>query len=670
MARGDPDVACESFATAIAPVRFDVRELNYEASPRDDLDAFVNARWRRENPIPDGHSCWDCFSILNERSLRLQAEIARDCARSDQAISIEQRIVADFWATGTDAVESGKRGLQTLRRQLQRIGALDTPESIAAYVREGLVYGCDLLFGLDVQPDFSDPGTMMAFIVPHGLGLPDREFYFDTVAAAGAMLAAYTAHVVTMLELSGLARADSERLAAHVVEFERRLACVSISRRALARDVSKRYNPVSVEDADRISPEFSWSSFFSSLHLHPKRFSLANPEFHAAFGALLRTASAETWRAYLRFHAIDKAAPYLTDGLVEAHDHFHGAVLRGRRSSEPRWKRVLKVLNDHVGEAMGKLYAARQCRRDAYAGTNALIAELREVMRARIEDLDWMSARTKRAALQKLAGLTAKIGYPSQWRDWSGLATARGNWYENIAAARAFNRRWALAQIDKPVDPTSWSLTPQTVNARYDPQRNEIILPAAILQPPFFDPDADAAMNYGGIGAVLAHEMVHGYDDQGSRFGPDGRFENWWTSDDRIRFDALAAQLVERFNTCASGDGESLDGLLTLGENIADLGGLALACDALRRLLAARGGTDPMLDGFSQLQRFFLNWAVLWRQNVTPDERRLRLQTDPHAPGNVRANVAAASLAAYAEAFGCSDGDPMASCHAGNTRIW
>jgi putative endopeptidase len=669
MTPDDADITCDNFAAAIAPVRLDARDLDHAVNPREDLDAFVNARWRRENPIPAGYSCWDCFSILNERSLRLQAAIALECARDCQA-SVEQRIVGDFWATGIDAGESARQGLKTLSDELQRIGVLDSPESIAAYLRECLTQGRDPLFSLDVQPDFADPHRMIVFIVPQGLGLPDRDLYFDTTPAGASLQAAYAAHVALMFELSGVARADSQRFASDVVEFERRLAGVSISRRALARDVAKRYNPISIEDADRISPGFSWSSFFSSLQLCPERFSLAVPEFHAEIGALLRTASMQTWRGYLCFHAIDQAAPYLSEEIAEAHDRFHGVVLRGRQSAEPRWKRALTVLNANVGEAMGKLYAARHCRRETYARIDELVGELRQVMRERIENLDWMSATTKQSALKKLAVFTAKIGFPSQWRDWSALATTRRSWYANIIAARAFNRRWTLAQLNKPVDPASWSLTPQTVNARYDPQRNEIILPGAILQPPFFDPDADMALNYGGIGAVIAHEMIHGYDDQGSRFGPGGRFENWWTSDDRTHFDALAAQLVEHFNNRACTDSEPVDGLLTLGENIADLGGLALASDALRRALVARGAADPMLDGFSQVQRFFLNWAVLWRQNLTPDERRLRRKTDPHAPGKLRANVAAASVPAYAEAFDGEAADSNVGRDAGVARIW
>ncbi|MDR3388195.1 MAG: M13 family metallopeptidase [Rudaea sp.] len=670
MPRRAPEPACETAATAIEPVRFDVGELNHQISPREDLDAFVNSRWRDASCIPAGYSWWDCFSVLGERSLLAQADIARGCARSGDAASVEQRIVGDFWATGMDAAENGKRGLQVMRSQLHAIDTVETPEQVSAFVRECHARGSDILFRLQVRPDFADPSTMMAYILPQGLGLPDRDFYFDDSPAGKAALSAYASHVAVMLKLSGLEHAGCARLAADVVEFERRLAGASIAGKAFARDISKMYNPISPADADRGSSGFSWSAYFAALQACTKRFSLANPQFHALLGVLLLESPAATWRAYLRFHLMEQAAPYLSDEIAGAHEHFHGLTLRGRQSPEPRWKRVLGALNTHAGDVMGKLYTARYRRQDDFARMHELMDGLRAAMRSRIERLDWMSAPTKRSALRKLDGLTAKVGCPPQWRDWSGLATTRHSWYENIMAARAFNRNWLLAALDKPADLDAWSMTPQTVNARYDPQRNEIVLPAAILQPPFFDPAADAALNHGGIGAVIAHEMIHGYDDQGSRFGPDGRFEDWWTSADRSRFEARAAQMVECFNKCVDVDGGRVDGELTLGENIADCGGLALACEALQRSLAARAGPDPMCDGFSQLQRFFLNWAVLWRQKTTPDERRLRLKTDPHAPGNVRVNIAAGGVASYAEVFGCRSDDAMLRHRGDCAGLW
>ena len=668
MQPSDADVVDEILRDPVQPTAFDARDLNYATSPRADLYEFVNAKWCANTPVPDGHSYWDSFSILNERSLRLQARIAIECAGLDCPATAEQRVVADFWTSGFAAADSADNGTQTLKSQLGLIEAVNDSQSIAAYLRHDLAQDGGQLFGLDVQPDFGDPATMMVFVTPQCLGLPDRDLYFDPTPRGKALLTAYGEYIARLLEWSGCAHAEAKQRADDVAAFERRLAQAMIPRRELTRDISKGYHRVSVAEADRIGVLFSWSSFFSTQGLSPATFSLANPDFHAEVDTLLRTAPPATWRAYLRFHAVDKAAPYLSQDVANLHERFHGGVLRGRNVPTQRWKRVLHALNLHAGEAMGSLYADKYGRTTDYNGMRLLVDELRAAMRMRIAAVEWMGASTKAAALNKLAGLRVEIGGPEKSRDSSGLCTRRDNWYANVIAARAFNRGKALAQTGRPVAPGYWSLTPQTVNARYDPQRNQILLPAAILQPPFFDPDADRALNYAGIGAVIAHEMLHGYDDQGSRFDVDGRFNNWWTQADRHGFDAQTANLARHFSGQGSSLGTSIDGRLTLGENIADLGGLALAFDALQRSLGA--GDEPVLDGFSQRQRFFLNWAVLWRQNMTEDERRMRLRTDPHAPGTQRANVAAASLPGYAQAFGCVADDPMMAEFAFKERIW
>ncbi|HKE46535.1 MAG TPA: M13 family metallopeptidase, partial [Rhodanobacteraceae bacterium] len=463
--------------------------------------------------------------------------------------------------------------------------------------------------------------------------------------------------------LSGQPAARAAIAAGDVLDLESELAEASTPRRTLARDIGARFRPVGVEEADRESPSFSWAAFFAALGVaRPERFSLAMPAFHARVAELLQTTTPSVWRAYLRFHTVDGAAPYLGGAYARQHHRFHDAVLRGRLAPLPRWKRVLRAIDTHAGEAMGELYVAANFPADAKRRIVDLVEHLRRALAVRLERLDWMSDATREHALRKLAALGVKVGYPDRWRDSSGLVTSPASLYANILAARAFDRRRRVAQLGQPVDRALWPIPPQTVNAGYDPQRNEIVFPAAILAPPFFDAAADAALNYGGIGAVIAHEMTHGFDDQGSRFDADGRFRSWWLAEDRLRFEALAERLVERF------DGSDVDGRLTLGENIADVGGLAIAFDALRDAIAGRD--DPMIDGCSQTQRFFLNWAVIWRQNLTPEEARLRRSTDVHAPARIRANAAPAELGGYAEAFDCRSGDAMARSADARIRIW
>jgi len=674
----------------IPPVHLDVREFDHTTSPRTDLEAFVNARWRATRPVPPDRSSWDCFSILAERSLQICAEVALDAAHGGPAVTHAQRVVGDFWRSGMDEAAIHALGLEPLREELARIDAIDTRAAVASYLADRHARGCGLLFGFEVAPDFEDPDASMAYIFQGGLGLPDRDFYVDTTPRGDGRRLAYRTHIATMLALAGVPEPTAAEQAHTVLAFETRLASASLPRRSLARDLGLNYRRISLDDADRQHPMFGWSAFFAAQGIAPPPyFSLAMPAFHATFDAMLREVPIATWRAYLRFHTLDAAAVYLDDATAAAHHRFHGEFLRGQPALGPRWKRVLRAIDANIGEAMGQLYVARTFPPAARKAVEQLTEHLRAALQARLERLDWMSAPTKAAALRKLAAMRVRIGGPAHRRDWSELATVADGWYANILIARAHNQRWMLARLGKPVDRSVWPMLPQTVNASYDPQRNEIMFPAAILQPPFFAADADDALNFGGIGAVIAHEMTHAFDDQGSRFDADGRFANWWSAVDRGCFEAAAQRLVDQFEsssgfpgaTAAAADamaaecGEpdqraSVDGRLTLGENIADFGGLAIAGDALQARLAAADGPDPMHDGYSQTQRFFLNWAVIWRQNLTPDERRLRLCTDPHAPAALRANAAASNLAAYAAVFGCRPGDRMWRTPADRIGLW
>jgi len=648
----------------IEPVRFDARDIDPCASPRVDLDAFVNARWRSANPIPADRTAWDCFAILAERALRIQAGIAAEAAATDRPASSAERIVGDFWATAM-LEDTSDASIELLRTELTRIANLETSADICAYLCERHARGDGLVFRFDVEPDFENPQRAIAYISQGGLGLPDRDHYFDASKDGATKRDAYVAHIAAMLQLGDASHAD----AVQVLEFETRLAQASLSRETIARDVGTRFRPIDPDMADRSSRNFSWRRFWSAQGVSPPRFSLAMPDFHATVDALLETAPLAIWRAYLAFHTIDDAAPFLDDTFAARHHAFHGRALRGRQAMKPRWKRALDAIDAEIGQAMGQLYVARAFTAESKRRVQRLVDRLRAAFKRRLERLEWMSAEGKRAALVKLTALRTKIGFPDRWRDWSDLATSRESLYANVLAARAHEHRWRLAKLARAVDRDEWPMAPQTVNAGYDPQRNEIVFPAVILQPPFFDPAADAALNFGGIGAVIAHEITHAFDDQGSRFDAQGRFENWWTPSDRERFDALAARLAAQFDAMRVGS-DAINGRLTLGENIADFGGLAVACEALKDELAATERADPVIDGYTQLQRFFLNWAVIWRQKLTPDEAKLRLKTDPHAPARARANSAPANLGAFAEAFACKPNDPMLQSAKVRLQIW
>lgn len=658
----DPRVSRSAPADPIEPVRFDVRDLDPDGDPRIDLDAFVNARWRARNPVPADRSCWDTFTVLSERTLAIEAAIAEAAASSASRPGTPERIVGDFWTSGMHADPDDA----PLVAELARIVRLDSTEAIAAYVCDRHARGIGVVFRLDVEPDFDAPEQTIAYIGQGGLGLPDRDDYFDTSSHGLARRRAYLAHIATMLDIAG---SGDAALADDVLAFETTLAAASTSRRELARDIAARYRPVDIDAADRETPHFQWTRFFHALGVAPPvRLSLAMPDFNAAADTLFASASAVVWRAYLAFHTIDAAAPYLGRELEQQHHEFHRRTLRGQKSAAPRWRRVVEAIDAHASEAMGRLYVARCFSAGSKRQVESIAENLRAALRTRLESLDWMSETTCRAALRKLSALRFRIGHPERWRDLSGLVTNPRSLYADVLAARAFEQRECIARIGRRTDRTRWTMPPQTVNARYDPQRNEVVFPAAMLAPPFFDADADPALNYGGIGAVIAHELTHAFDDQGSRFDANGRLENWWTSEDRARFDALAARMSAHFEAMPAPGGERIDGRLTLGENIADFGGLAVAYDALTRATART--RDPMIDGYTQAQRFFFGWATIWRQNLTLGEASFRLRHDRHAPASMRANAAAANIDSYAKAFGCARGDPIHVEPSDRVAIW
>jgi putative endopeptidase len=395
---------------------------------------------------------------------------------------------------------------------------------------------------------------------------------------------------------------------------------------------------------------------------------LAIPGFHQELSRMLADVPVAQWKHYLRFRLVDAASPYLSDPFVNERFEFYSKTLGGQQQLQPRWKRVLGTLESGAGEAMGQLYVQVAYPPEARARMDELVSNLLQGLKGRIEKLPWMSDATKARALEKWAAFTPKIGYPVKWRDYGALATSRDSYFGNVAAARAFNYQWEIGKIGKPVDKTEWHMTPQTVNAYYNPQQNEVVFPAAILQPPFFDPKADDAYNYGGIGAVIGHELTHGYDDQGSRFGPTGNFEQWWTPQDAKQFESRTGLLVKQFNNYEVAPGLKVNGRLTLGENIADLGGLSIAYDALQK--ATAGKPDEPIDGLTRDQRFFYGWAAAWRQNMRPEALRLQVASNEHAPDSTRAMGAPANLAAFATAFGCKEGDPMVNAGAKRVEIW
>ena len=673
-----PAVDAASASTA-APVVFDlskvqapgmafaVADLDPSVSACADLNGHVNSKWLAANPVPADRTSWGSFEVLGERSLAIQHAIVEQLAAAQPAAganSIEGKI-ANVWRTGMDQAAIDAAGLAPLQPQLDAIAGLTDGAGIVQWLRGQYAIGQGPLFSFSANADFKDSGTAIGYAGQGGLGLPEKGYYFD--ADKAPIREAYVQYIGRMLELSGVPAADAATQAKAVLEFETRLAKASLSRIEL-RDPAKRYNPVSAVQANEITPNFDWSAFFDALNVPAKeKFSLGQPGYFAEVDRMLTDTPVQTWQAYLRFHALDDAAPYLASTFEQSAFEFNNKTLRGQQEMLPRWKRVLGSVNGAMGEALGQLYVQSAFPAESKAQMQALVENLSAALKVRLQNLDWMGDETKKRALEKWASFTPKIGYPDKWREWGGLQTTGEGYLANMQAARAFNYRYVLDKIGKPVDRTEWGMTPQTVNAYYNSTKNEIVFPAAILQPPFFDPNAPAEMNYGGIGAVIGHEMTHGYDDQGSRFGPTGNFEDWWSDADAKGFSSRTARLVKQFDGYETEQGK-VSGELTLGENIADLGGLNTAYDAMKT--ATAGQDDPKTDGLTRDQRFFLNWATVWRRNFTPAELSVRLKTDPHAPANFRAIGAPSNMPAFAAAFECKPGQPMVRAGDKQVVIW
>jgi len=650
------------------PIRFAATDLDASQSACKDLSAYVNGKWLAANAIPADESGWGTYLVLRNRSLGVRQQLAERIAAEPNATGID-KIIGDFWATGMDDKKLNELGIAPLKDRLAAIDALTDGPSVAEHLRTIAAAGENPLFTFGPQPDFKDSTQNVASAFQSGLGLPDSTYY--SLADKKPIREAYEKHIAKLFELTGMAPAEAAKQATSVLAFETRLAKASKSSEQLSRDVELYYHPVKMAEADKLSPNFPWTKFFESQEVAtPEWFSLGIPAFHQEVSKMLGDVPVAQWQSWLRFKLVDDASPYLSDNFVSEYFDFYGKTLQGQKEQRARWKRVLAFIEASAGEAMGQRYVEVAFPASSKAEMQQLVNNLRDALKARIENLAWMSDATKKKALEKWAAFNTKIGYPDKWRDWTGLATSRDSLYGNVAAASAFNYRWNLDKIGKPVDKAEWGMTPQTINAYYDPQLNEIVFPAAFLQAPYFDPQADDALNYGAIGAVIGHELIHGYDDQGSRFGPSGNFEQWWTKEDASRFKALTGKLVTQYDsyTAAAGLTEKVNGNLTLGENIADLGGLNIAYDAFQKAVA--GKPDPKIDGMTREQRFFVGFASSYRVKYTPELTKLIIASDPHSPNGVRANGTPTNVEAFARAFGCKEGDAMVNSGDKKVVIW
>ncbi len=661
-------------ATAPAGPIFEVADLDTTVSPCSDFNGFVNAKWIAANPIPSDRTRWGSFDQLAEKSLNDQHTIVEAAGQTpDQAAagSIEQKI-GYLYRAGMDEATIDKLGADPIKPKLAAIAALTTPADIVTWLSASFARGDQHVFFFGSTPDFKNASMRIASADQGGLGLPTPDYY--SKAEYKDLRAAYAGHIAKLFELTGVPAADATKKATTVLAFETSLAAHSLAPVEL-RDPENLYHFVSIQDANAVMPHFDWAAFVNTQGIDPGAgFSLSQPRFFKQVDAMLATTPVSAWKDYLAYHVIDDGAPYLSKPFQDEDFAFNGKTLNGQPEPQARWKRVLSTINATMGAALGQLYVARYFPPEAKARAKELVANVRHALRARIENLDWMSDATKQKALAKWEKFLPKIGYPDTWRDWSGLTVTPGHYYDDVTAGWRFAYEYDIHKVGKPTDRLEWSMTPQTVNAYYSPQNNTINFPAAILQPPFFYANGDDAINYGGIGAVIGHESSHGFDDEGSQFDGDGNNVNWWTDADRKEFEARAGKLVKQFDAyvpLADHPDKHVNGQLTLGENIGDLGGLNVAYDALQAALTAHPDeASRQIDGYTQDQRFFLNWARVWRGNIREENQLLRLNVDPHAPAKFRAIAAPSNMPAFAAAFRCKPGDAMVRAADQQVRIW
>lgn len=653
---------------------FNVKALGQPELACQDFDRFMNAQWVKDNPIPEDQKRWSAFDQLAEKSLDDQHDIVKKAAdQADDAAddSIKAKI-GHLYRSAMNTRAIDKAGFAPIKPKLDKIAELDDHQQLAQYLTRVFASGQGQVFDLYAGPDYKDAENIIAYAYQGGLGLPARKYYFDDDYASQRH--AYVDYMTRLFKLVGDKDKQARRQARAAMKFETRLARHSLSEVEM-RDPANQYHFVSLEEANELTPHFDWKRFFKTQHADIKKgFSLATPEFFQNFDRMLAKAPLSQWRAYLRFHAIDDAAPYLAEGFRDAAFDFYGHTLNGQPEQKARWKQALDAVNGAMGEALGQLYVKKYFPPEAKARAQEMVTNLQEALRDRIRHNDWMSEQTKKKALQKSDKFKAKIGYPSHWRAWDGLKIDAADFYGNIEAAARFNYKYMIDYLGQKRDRNRWSMSPQTVNAYYSPTDNTINFPAAILQPPFFYAHGDDAVNYGGIGAVIGHEMSHGYDDQGSQFDGDGNLKNWWTKADRKAFEERTQRLVTQFNQYQPLKDKPelhVDGKLTLGENIADLSGLTLSYYALQKALSEHDDeADARIDGFSQQQRFFMAWAQIWRGHSRAEALEVQLNSDPHAPMRYRAIGAPANMASFARAFSCSADDDMVRSEDKRVELW
>jgi putative endopeptidase len=646
----------------------DPANMDLSVSPAQDFYHYANGGWMKNNPLKPEYGRYGSFDKLAEDNQERLRSLAEKLASDQDSSDPIARKTGLFFKTAIDSALAESAGLTPIQPILDKIDGISSQKGLEDIIIYLHCYGISPLFNLFAEADSKNSSMVIAWLFQGGIGMPDRDYYIEENERAVVLRKAYLDYIQTVFGLYGVPTEDAQVYAGKIMAFETRLARASMTRLDM-RDPNSIYHKISRADLARNYPAFNWDSYFAGLKkTETGDLNLAQPEFFNEMSGMLKEVSLNDWKIYLKWHTLNDMAPYLSSAYATANFNFYGKELSGKQEMEPRWKLAVNSCDEALGMALGQVYVKEYFPPEAKTRMLSLVENLRSSLQERISQLEWMSDTTKAKAIEKLQAMKLKIGYPDVWRDYSGLEISASSYAGNMMSAAKFNMDYMLSKINKPADPEEWGMTPQTVNAYYNPSKNEIVFPAGILQPPFFYLDADDAVNYGAIGMVIGHEMTHGFDDQGRLYDKVGNLTDWWTAEDARRFNERTEKLVNQYSSYVVLDSLHADGKLTLGENIADLGGMYVAINAFGKTDQAKAAIQ--IDGFTPLQRFYLAYAHVWAQNIRDKEILRRTKEDVHSLGNLRVICPLKNMPQFYEAFGIKEGDAMYLPDQDRTLIW
>ncbi len=645
------------------------KDMDTTVSPAVDFFEYADGTWLKNTEIPAAYPAWGSFYELNDQNLDKIKNILKGLEEhSGYKKGSSEQLVGDFYSTGMDSDKVEQDGYKPIEKDLDAVSNVkDMKGFYKELVRVQLGYS-NPLFSFGSGADAKNSNMNIAQLWQSGLGMPDRDYYLKDDKNTESTRESYLQLIKKSFMLIGYNESKAAKTAQSILDLETRLAKASMPR-VEERDPHKIYHKMTIKELTGLSPDFSWEEYFTLIGVKkPGDINVAQPDFFKEISTVVKNTPLDTLKEYLKWNIVREAEPYLSSPFVNANFDFFGKELNGTKEMQPRWKRVLGAVNSGIGMELGKLFVKKYFPPYAKKRALQLVHNLMASLSNRIKNLEWMSPETKKAALVKLSAFTVKIGYPDKWKSYKGLVINRDSYFGNVLSAAVFNTKKDLAKIGKPVDKTEWGMTPQTVNAYYNPQNNEIVFPAGILQPPFFDPKADDAINYGGIGCVIGHEMTHGFDDEGRQYDAKGNMKDWWTKQDEEKFDVRAERIINQFDNYIAVDTLHVNGKLTEGENIADLGGVNVSFDAFMKTAEYKSGKP--INGFTPAQRFFLSFANIWKIKNRPQRLRLRVKVDPHSPEHYRVDGPLSNTPAFWKAFDVKPGDPMRMPDDKLVKIW